>query len=96
MTVVSVTKKGIVHLERSIASGEIDGNGLIVPEYLAVAEFEAIDGKGKKSFDDRVTGNAAGSSLRKIGCAVGIKSDMDHRLLEDNFVESRTRNGEAR
>jgi len=49
-------KKGIVHLERTIASGEINGDGLIVPEDLAMADFEVIDGKSKKSLDDSLAG----------------------------------------
>ncbi len=88
MSIVAAVKKVIVHPERRVASGEIHGDGLIVPEDLAVAEFEAIDGECKKPLDGGLA--ASNSSLRqgKISGAVGIESNVDHGLLEDDFVKA--------
>src|SRR5271168_4552854 len=87
MSVVSAAQKGIIHLESGIACGEIDGKGLIVPQDLTVAEFETIDGKSKKLLDGGPASTHARLSLRKISCAVWIERDVDHGLLEDEFVE---------
>jgi hypothetical protein len=81
-------KKGIVHLERTIASGEINGDGLIVPEDLAMADFEAIDGKSKKSLDGSLAGNDPGLSLGIISRAIRIESDVDDGAIEDDLVEA--------
>jgi hypothetical protein len=81
-------KKGIVHLERTIASGEIHGDGLIVPEDLPVAEFEAIDGKSKQLLDGSFAGNDRDLSLGRIRRAIRIESDVDDGSIEDDLVEA--------
>ncbi len=53
-----------------------------------MAEFEAIDGKSKKSLDGSLAGNDADLSLGKIRSPIGIESDVDDGLLEDDFVEA--------
>src|ERR1022692_3141790 len=87
-SVVAAPKEGIIHLERCIASGEIDGDGLVVPEDLAVAEFEAINGKSKKLLDGSFASCNSGLAPWKISSASGIKSDVNYGLLEDEFVKT--------
>jgi hypothetical protein len=78
---------GIVHLERSVASGELERNDLVVPEDLPAADFEAIDGESEELLDGTPAACAAGFSLRKVRAAVRIENNMDYRLLKDDFME---------
>src|ERR1022692_1398816 len=87
-SIVLAAKEGIVHLERSVAGREINRDGLVVPEDLAVADFEMTDGKSKEPLYGSLPGNGAGCSRWKICRAAGIKSYVDHRLLQDDFVEA--------
>ena len=54
-----------------------------------MAGFEVIDGKSEELFDRALAGCGGRFSLRKVGAAVGIKSDVDDRVLEDDFVEGK-------
>ena len=53
-----------------------------------MAEFEAIDGESKKSLDGSLAANDGGLSRGEISSAVGIESDVDDGLLENDFVEA--------
>src|ERR1700683_3371004 len=87
-SIVLGVEKGIVHGERNVARSEIERNGLVVPEELAALHFEAIDGKSEELLDSVRAGKGAGLALRKVGGAVGIESNVDNGLLEDNFVKA--------
>ena len=73
--IVLAVEKGIVHVERNVAGGEVEGNGLIVPIDTTLAEFEAIDGQREEGLDHVLAAKSAGLALRKVGGAVGIKGD---------------------
>ena len=72
-------EKGIIHLERNVAGGEIERDDLVVPKDATMAKFEAIDGKGEELLDSSRAPIALTFALRKIGGAVGIESDVDRR-----------------
>src|ERR1022692_3992421 len=86
-SVVARVEIGIIHLEPGIAGGEIKRDGLVVPKEATVAEFEAIDGKREELFDRSLAGDGS-RSPRKICGAVGIESEMDDGLIENEFLES--------
>jgi len=84
--VVARVQKGIIHLQPGIADGEIERDGLVIPENAAVAEFEAIYGKSEELLDRSLNRKSA-RPLGKVGGTVGIENDVDHGLVEDNFVK---------
>jgi len=86
--IVLLMEKGIVHVERNVAGGEIERKSLVVPKHPATSQFEAIDGKREELLDNILACKSAGPAPRKIGGAVGIKSDVDDGLLEDDLVKS--------
>src|SRR5258708_29741088 len=85
--IVAAVKKRVIHLERSVADRKIKRDSLVVPEKLAAAKFETVDGKRKKLFDWSLAANGAGFSWRKVGGAVRIESHVDDWLLKDDFAE---------
>ena len=89
LAVIPAPEEGIVHLKGSVASSEVKWDGLVVPEDLAVAKFEMIDGKSEELLDGGLAFDGVDSSRREIGGAIGIESYVDHGLVEDDFVESK-------
>ena len=54
-----------------------------------MAKFEAIDGKSEELLDGSLRGLTTPTfPLGKIGSAVGIESDVDDGLIEDDLVEA--------
>src|SRR5216684_1480136 len=85
--IVASVKKRVIHLERSVADRKIKRDSLVVPEKLAAAKLETVDGKRKKLFDWSLAANCAGFSRRKVGGSVRIESHVDDWLLENDFPE---------
>jgi hypothetical protein len=48
VSIVTAVEEGVIHVERGVASSEIDGDYLVVPEDLAMANFEMINRQRKK------------------------------------------------
>src|ERR1700682_3505020 len=78
---------GIIHLQRSIARDEIERDGLIVPENLAVTDFKMVDRERKQLLHWGCAARGRWFSWWKIVAAVRIKSYMDDGLIEDNIVK---------
>src|SRR5271170_779251 len=85
--IVAAAEKRIFHLQRRVAGGEINRDRLIVPEDLAVAEFEMVDGKGEELFDRSLAGSSTGLSPRKIAGAIRVESHVNDGLFEDHFLK---------
>ncbi len=73
-------------MEPGVASGEIERDGLVVPNEVSVAEFEAIDGQREELLDCSRAGDG-GRSFGKICGAIGIKREVNDRLIEDEFLK---------
>src|SRR5271168_225053 len=89
-SIVAPAEKRVVHLQRGIAGREIDRDGLIVPEDLAVAELEMVDGKGEELFDRGLAGGRSTFLPQgKIGGAVGMENHVDDGLFQDHFLKTK-------
>src|SRR5579863_2589755 len=85
--IVAAVQVGVVHAKRSITGSEINRNVLIIPEKLAVAKFEMVDGQSKELLNRRLAADGDSFSLREVGSAVGVESHVHNGLLEDDLVE---------
>ncbi len=83
---VAGVEVGIIHLQGHVASGEIEGDGLVVPEQTALTKFQPSDGEGEELFD-RSLGRKGAGPPRKVRGAVRIKDDVDDGLIENHFVK---------
>jgi hypothetical protein len=81
---------GIIHLQPSIASGEVKRYGLVVPKQATMAKIKAINGKGEELLDGSLPGYIA-RPLRKVAGAVRIESNVNDGLIEDKFLKSQFR-----
>jgi hypothetical protein len=84
--IVALVKIGVIHLQRSVASREIERDGLVVPEDSSLAKFEVSDGEREELFDRSLSGKCA-RPFRKVAGAIGIKNDVDDGMIEDQFMK---------
>src|SRR5208283_2417425 len=86
--IVALVEIGICHLKRSVTYREIERNGLIVPQDLSLPKFEVSDGEREELFDRSSRGKRA-RALRKVAGAIGIESNVDHGVVENELMKAK-------
>ncbi len=85
---VTPVKKGVGHVGRNVVHDKLHGVLLVVPQKFPASYFETIDGDGKKTLDGILYRGGFLPGFRLVGRAVWIKDDVNHRVFDDQRIET--------